>query len=67
MTVIHVAAEITRALVGLDRRYARIPGWRQLKDPGRLGRAAEVCAAYSGYGDPRLLRRPTRAGSHPHG
>ncbi|GGO84915.1 hypothetical protein GCM10011584_03620 [Nocardioides phosphati] len=52
MTVIHDAAEVTRALVGLDRRYARIPGWRQLKDPGRLGRAAEVCAAYSGYGDP---------------
>ena len=52
MTVIHDAAEVTRALVGLDRRYARIPGWRQLKDPGRLGRASEVCAAYSGYGDP---------------
>jgi hypothetical protein len=52
MTVIHDAAEVTRALVGLDRRYARIPGWQQLKDPGRLGRAAEVCAAYSGYGDP---------------
>ena len=52
MTVIHDAAEITRALVGLDRRYSNIPGWKQLKDPGRLGRAAEVCAAYSGYGDP---------------
>jgi hypothetical protein len=52
MTVIHDAAEITRALVGLDRRYSNIPGWRQLKDPGRLGRAAEVCAAYSGYGNP---------------
>lgn len=52
MTVIHDAADITRALVGLDRRYRNIPGWKQLKDPGRLGRAAEVCAAYSGYGDP---------------
>lgn len=52
MPVIHDAAEITRALVGLDRRYSNIPGWKQLKDPGRLGRAAEVCAAYSGYGDP---------------
>lgn len=52
MTVIHDAAEITRALVGLDRRYSNIPGWKPLKDPGRLGRAAEVCAAYSGYGDP---------------
>lgn len=52
MTVIHDAAEITRALVGLDRRYSNIPGWKQLKDPGRLGRAAEVCAAYSSYGEP---------------
>jgi hypothetical protein len=52
MTVIHDAAEITRAIVSLDRRYSNIPGWKQLKDPGRLGRAAEVCAAYSGYGDP---------------
>jgi hypothetical protein len=52
MTVIHDAAEITRALVGLDRRYSNIPGWQQLKDPRRLGRAAEVCAAYSGYEDP---------------
>jgi len=66
MTVIHDAAEITRALVGLDRRYANIPGWKQLKDPGRLGRAAEVCAAYSGYGDPdysvdrRGWKPPTR-------
>ncbi|MFT3872689.1 MAG: hypothetical protein QM714_08595 [Nocardioides sp.] len=66
MTVIHDAAEITRALVGLDRRYSNIPGWKQLKDPGRLGRAAEVCAAYSGYGNPdysvdrRGWKPPTR-------
>ncbi|MFL6108019.1 MAG: hypothetical protein ACJ716_01645 [Marmoricola sp.] len=52
MTVIHDAAEITRALVGLDRRYSNIPGWKHLKGPGRLGRAAEVCAAYPGYGNP---------------
>lgn len=52
MRVIQDAAEIARALVGLDRRYSNIPGWKQLKDPGRLGRAAEVCAAYSGYGAP---------------
>lgn len=52
LRVIQDAAEIARALVGLDRRYSNIPGWKQLKDPGRLGRAAEVCAAYSGYGAP---------------
>ena len=51
LTVIHDVAEVARALVGLDRRYSNIPGWQHLKDPGRLGRAAEVCAAYSGYGD----------------
>lgn len=66
MTVIRDAAEITSALVGLDRRYSNIPGWKQLKDPGRLGRAAEVCAAYSGYGNPdysvdqRGWKPPTR-------
>lgn len=52
LTVVHDAAEITRALVGLDRRYANIPGWQHLKEPGRLGRAAEVCAAFSGAGEP---------------
>ena len=52
LTIVHDVAEVTRALVGLDRRYANIPGWQPLKEPGRLGRAAEVCAAYSGYGDP---------------
>lgn len=50
LTVVHDAAEITRALVGLDRRYANIPGWQSLKEARRLGRAAEVCAAYIGYG-----------------
>lgn len=44
MTPLKDAAEITRGLVGLDRRYERIPGWEKLKDQGRLGRAAEVCA-----------------------
>lgn len=52
LTVVHDAAEVIRALVGLDRRYSNIPGWQHLKEPGRLGRAAEVCAAYSGYGEP---------------
>lgn len=55
LTVIHDAADITRALVGLDRRYASIPGWHPLKNPGRLGRAAEVCAATCGLsGNGRL-------------
>jgi hypothetical protein len=52
MTVLKDAAEITRGLVALDRRYAGIPGWEKLKDQGRLGRAAEVCAAFAGYDDP---------------
>lgn len=49
MTVLKDAAEITRGLVGLDRRYEGIPGWAKLKNQGRLGRAAEVCATFAGY------------------
>jgi hypothetical protein len=52
MTVLKDAAEITRGLVGLDRRYEGIPGWAKLKDQGRLGRPAEVCAAFAGYDEP---------------
>ena len=52
MTVLKDAAEVTRALVGLDRRYEGIPGWEKLKDQGRVGRAAEVCAVHAGYDDP---------------
>jgi hypothetical protein len=52
MTVLKDAAEITRGLVALDRRYANIPGWKSLKDQGRLGRAAEVCAVFAGYDEP---------------
>lgn len=52
MTVLKDAAEIVRAVVGLDRRYERIPGWEPLKDQGRLTRAAEVCAAFAGYDEP---------------
>ena len=48
MTVLKDAAEITHGLVGLDRRYELIPGWEKLKDQGRLGRAAEVCATSCG-------------------
>ena len=51
MTVLKDAAEIARGLVGLDRRYANIPGWESLKDQGRLGRAAEVCATFAGHGE----------------
>ena len=46
LTLIHDTAEITRALLALDRRYVNIPGWRPIKDAGYLTRAAEVCAAY---------------------
>jgi hypothetical protein len=52
MTVLKDAAEVARALVGLDRRHSNIPGWRSLKDQGRLGRAAEVCATFAGYDEP---------------
>ena len=51
-TVRRDAAEIARALVGLDRRYANIPGWQPLKGQSRLGRAAEVCATHAGNDPP---------------
>jgi hypothetical protein len=52
LTVIKDAADVIRALVSLDRRYANIPGWHALKEPARLRRAAETCATWAGYGEP---------------
>lgn len=52
MAVLQDAADVTRALVALDHRYDNIPGWGHLKNPGRLGRAAEVCVAYARYDEP---------------
>lgn len=52
LTVLKDAAEVVRALVALDRRYEGIPDWERLKEQGCLGRAAEACAASSGYGEP---------------
>lgn len=40
-TVLKDAADLTRGLVILDRRYKNVPGWRHLKEGNRLGRAAE--------------------------
>ena len=64
--VLKDSAEITRGLVGLDRRYELIPGWKRLKDQGRLSRAAEVCALSCGnaeqdYSVDLRGRRPTTA------
>lgn len=52
MTVLNDAAEVTRALVVLDRRYKRIPGWVPIREGGRLDRAAQVCAAFSAHDEP---------------
>ena len=52
LTVIKDATDVVRALVSLDRRYANIPDWQALKERGRLGRAAETCATWAGYGEP---------------
>jgi hypothetical protein len=51
-TVLKDAAEVARAIVALDRRYSNIPGWHSLKDRGRLGRAAELCAVFAGDDEP---------------
>lgn len=65
MTVLKDAADIVRGLVALDRRYDNVPGWEKLHNQGRLGRAAEACAAHAGYDDPdytvdRIGWRPPR-------
>ena len=53
MTVLKDAAEITRALTGLDRHYTTtIPSWEPITDANLLGRAAVVCAAHAGYTPP---------------
>lgn len=52
LTVIKDAADVARALVSLDRRYANIPGWRFFPEPGRLERAAATCATWARYGEP---------------
>jgi len=59
MTLLKDASDIARGLVGLDRRYANIPGWQSLKDAGWLGRAAsrdELTAALVHRPEPRTAQ-----------
>jgi hypothetical protein len=49
--VLKDAADIVRGLIVLDRRYANVPGWEFLKNPGRLGLAAEVCSVFASRGE----------------
>lgn len=49
MTILKDSAEVTRALVVLDKRYENIPGWIPIRQRGRLDRAAQVCAVIAGY------------------
>ncbi|MGN6576958.1 MAG: hypothetical protein ACTHKG_14875 [Nocardioides sp.] len=52
MTVLQDAAEVTRGLVVLDKRYDNIPGWAPIRERARLDRAAQVCAAFTGVVEP---------------
>jgi hypothetical protein len=45
-------AAITQALIVLDQRYTRIPGWQHLAQPQRLGWAALACALDVNLGEP---------------
>lgn len=72
MTVLKDAAEITRALTGLDRRStAAVRGWEPIAEADLLGRAAVVCAAHAGYSEPdysvdrRGWRPPVRLADGP--
>ena len=51
LTVLQDAAEVTRALVVLDKRYDNIPGWIPIRGRARLDRAAQVCAVFAGSGE----------------
>lgn len=53
MTVLKDAAEVARALTGLDRHYAAaVPDWEPITEADGLGRSAVVCAAHAGYEPP---------------
>ena len=47
-TVLSDAAEVTRALVVLDKRYCNIPGWQEMRGRGRLDLAARACSLFVG-------------------
>jgi hypothetical protein len=52
LTVLKDAAEVTRGLVLLDKRYDNIPGWVPIRERARLHRAAQVCAVFAGNKEP---------------
>ena len=54
MAVLKDAAEITQALVVLDKRYDQIPGWQPIPGRKRLDRTAKACAAFAEVGEPDL-------------
>jgi hypothetical protein len=45
--VLKDTADLIRGLVVLDARYDNVPGWRHLKENGRLGRAAEEVSVHA--------------------
>jgi len=47
LTVLKDAAEVTRGLVVLDKRYDNIPGWIPIRERARLDRAAQVCSVFA--------------------
>jgi len=52
LTVLKDAAEVTRGLVVLDKRYDNIPGWAPIRERARLDRAAEALAAFARVVEP---------------
>lgn len=47
LTVLKDAAEVTRGLVVLDKRYDNIRGWIPIRERARLDRAAHVCSVFA--------------------
>ena len=52
LAVLKDAAEVTRALVVLDKRYENIPGWIPICERARLDRAAQACGVHAEQVEP---------------
>jgi hypothetical protein len=49
--VLKDAADFTRGLLVLDRRYSNVPGWEHLKSYKRLDAAAELASGFAASGE----------------
>ncbi|GAA4393227.1 hypothetical protein GCM10023153_12990 [Ornithinibacter aureus] len=58
LTLVHDIAEVTEALLALDRRYDSVPGWQHLTNPTRLAPRGAGLRELLPLQRPLLLHRP---------